>query len=81
MQINIHEPEANLAQLLKYVMAGEEVIIESDDGKPIAKLVSYEQALANKSRIVFGVWKDKVKIADDFDELPPEIAEALGMDK
>lgn len=26
-----------------------------------------------------GVWKGKVRIADDFDELPPDIAEAFGM--
>ena len=78
MQINIHEPDANLTQLLKLVMAGEEVIIGDEDGEPVAKLVSY--AVSKKPNLVFGVWKGKVKIADDFDELPPEIAEAFGME-
>ena len=26
-----------------------------------------------------GVWKGQVEIADDFDELPDDLAEALGM--
>jgi len=78
MQINIHEPDANLTQLLKLVMAGEEVIIGDEDGEPVAKLVSYAES--KKPNLVFGVWKGKVKIADDFDELPPEIAEAFGME-
>lgn len=28
---------------------------------------------------VGGIWKGRVHIADDFDELPPDIAEAFGM--
>ena len=27
---------------------------------------------------VGGIWKGRVRIADDFDELPPDIAKALG---
>ncbi len=27
---------------------------------------------------VRGVWRDRVRIADDFDELPDDIAEAFG---
>lgn len=26
-----------------------------------------------------GVWKDRVRIADDFDELPDDLAESFGM--
>lgn len=26
-----------------------------------------------------GIWKGQVRIAEDFDELPPDIAEAFGM--
>jgi hypothetical protein len=26
-----------------------------------------------------GVWRDRVKIAEDFDELPDDLAEPLGM--
>ena len=80
MQINIHESDPPVSQLVKHVAAGEEVIIGSDDGKPVAKLVSYSEPMTKKPGLVFGVWKGKVKIADDFDELPPEIAEAFGME-
>ena len=79
MQINIHEPEANLQQLIERVIAGEEVILDKA-GVPIAKLIPYSQEPTNKSSIVFGVWEGQVKIADDFDELPADIAEALGME-
>jgi hypothetical protein len=26
-----------------------------------------------------GAWRGRVKIGDDFDELPPDVAESLGM--
>jgi antitoxin (DNA-binding transcriptional repressor) of toxin-antitoxin stability system len=86
MQINIHEPSVNLPQLVERVIAGEEIIFDkaepapSHRGEPIAKLIPYSQQPTKKAKIVFGVWEGKVKIADDFDQLPPDIAEALGME-
>ena len=40
MQINIHESEANLSQLVDRAIAGEEVILDKE-GIPIAKIVPY----------------------------------------
>ena len=80
MQINIHENDLRISQLLNRVMAGEEVIIDIEKGKPVAKIIPYSEPPTKKARIVFGVWEGKVKIADDFDELPQDIAEALGME-
>jgi antitoxin (DNA-binding transcriptional repressor) of toxin-antitoxin stability system len=79
MQINIHEPTVNLPQLVERVIAGEEIIFDKA-GEPIAKLIPYSQQPTKKAKIVFGVWEGKVKIADDFDQLPPDIAYALGME-
>jgi prevent-host-death family protein len=72
---NISEAKAQLSALIEKVLAGEEVII-GKAGKPVARLVRYEH---NKATRRPGALKGKIKIADDFDELPEEIAEAFGM--
>ena len=72
---NISEAKAHLSALIEKVMAGQEVII-GKAGKPVAKLVRYE--LSGKPRRP-GALRGKIKIADDFDELPKDIAEVFGM--
>ena len=72
---NISEAKAQLSALVEKVMAGEEVVI-GKAGKPVVKLVRYE--LSEKPRQP-GALKGKIKIADDFDELPSDIADAFGM--
>jgi antitoxin (DNA-binding transcriptional repressor) of toxin-antitoxin stability system len=56
-------------------MAGEEIII-GKAGKPVAKLIRYDR---RKELRRPGALKGKIKIADDFDELPDDIAKAFGM--
>ena len=77
MQINIHESDPRVSQLVERVVAGEEIIIGSEAGEPVAKLVPYPKK--QKSRRTLGGWEGKVWIADDFDEIPQEIAEAFGI--
>ena len=72
---NISEAKAQLSALVEKVMAGQEVVI-GKAGKPVAKLVRYEQS--EKPRRP-GALRGKIKIADDFDELPADIADAFGM--
>ncbi len=79
MQINLHESDPRVSQLVERVVAGEEIIIGSENGEPLAKLIPYEETPTQKPRRG-GQWKGRVKIADDFDELPKEIAEAFGME-
>ena len=74
---NISEAKAQLSALIKKVLAGEEVII-GKAGKPVAKLVQYKRSEESRSP---GALRGKIKIADDFDELPDDIAEAFGMKK
>jgi len=77
MQItNISEAKAHLSALIEKVIAGEEVII-GKAGKPVARLIRYER---NRQARQPGVLKGKIKITDDFDALPEDIAKAFGMD-
>ena len=72
---NISEAKAQLSALIEKVMAGQEVII-GKAGKPVVKLVLYETSKKPRNP---GALRGKIKIADDFDELPDDIAEAFGM--
>ncbi|MDF1591162.1 MAG: type II toxin-antitoxin system prevent-host-death family antitoxin [Desulfobacterales bacterium] len=78
MQItNISEAKAQLSALIEKVLAGEDVII-GKAGKPVAKLIRYEN---NRQPRHPGALKGKIKIADDFDSLPDDIAQVFGMEK
>ena len=72
---NISEVKAQLSTLIEKVMAGEDIII-GRAGKPVAKLVRYDRK--NEPRLP-GALRGKIKIADDFDDLPEDIAKAFGM--
>ncbi len=73
--VNITEANAQLPALIEKAIAGQEVII-GKGGKPVAKLVRYH-LVAEQRRP--GALRGKIKIADDFDELPDDIARAFGM--
>ena len=67
--MNVHEAKTQLSRLLLNVESGEEVII-ARDGKPVARLVRYEEA--RKKRIL-GRDAGKVWISPNFDdEVDPE---------
>ena len=72
---NISEAKAQLSALIEKVKAGQEVII-AKAGSPVAKLVQYKRSEEPRNP---GDLRGKIKIADDFDELPDDIAEAFGM--
>ena len=72
---NISDAKAQLSSLIEKVVAGQEVII-GKAGRPVAKLVKYEPDEKPRSP---GALRGKIKIADDFDDLPEDIAEAFGM--
>ena len=67
MQItNMHEAETQLARLVEQVLQGEDIVI-GQAGKPVARLVPYEQTLRPRKG---GQWRGRVQIAADFDILP-----------
>jgi prevent-host-death family protein len=72
---NISEAKAQLSALIERALDGEEVII-GKAGKPVVKLVRYERSEEKRRP---GALKGQIKIADDFDELPDDIAEAFGI--
>jgi len=74
---NIHEAKSQLSKLVELAERGEEVII-ARAGKPVARLLPYAGSSAPREG---GQWKDRVRIAPDFDVLPPDLAEAFGAEE
>jgi prevent-host-death family protein len=74
-QVGMHEAKTNLSQLVERAESGEEIVI-ARNGKPVARLVPV--ATTSSLATVRGAWRDQVRIADAFAELPPDIADALG---
>ena len=73
---NIHEAKSSLSKLIEQALQGEEVVI-AKAGTPVVRLVPIQPDVSPR---VGGQWKGRVKIADDFDDLPLDLAEAFGME-
>jgi prevent-host-death family protein len=71
---DIHEAKSRLFKLIEHALSGEEVII-AKVGQPVVRLVPIQ---ADDSPRVGGQWKGRVRIAEDFDALPDDIAAAFG---
>lgn len=71
--VNIHEAKTQLSRLLRLVANGEEIII-AKAGEPVAKLVPWQARIERRQP---GFWRGQGWIADDFDELPEELAAAF----
>ncbi|HEY3726212.1 MAG TPA: type II toxin-antitoxin system prevent-host-death family antitoxin [Solirubrobacteraceae bacterium] len=74
-QVGMHEAKTKLSQLVKRAESGEDIVI-ARNGKPAVRLVAVRRTSSLDS--VRGLWRGKVRISDDFDELPEDIAEELG---
>lgn len=67
---NIHEAKSQLSKLIESALAGEEIII-AKAGKPLVKLIPYQEELRPRTP---GGWEGRVTMSDDFDdELPPNL--------
>ena len=73
-QYNVHEAKTHFSRILEEVATGEEVVI-SKAGEPVAKVVPLRPKVRRTGR---GSLRGQVRIADDFDELPDDLAEAFG---
>jgi len=73
---NIHEAKTQLSKLVERALEGEEVII-ARAGKPAVRLVPIRES--DKPRRG-GQWKGRVRIAEDFNDLPEDIARSFGME-
>ena len=76
MQVNILEAKTNLSNLVKLIETGkEERIIIARYGKPVVKMVVYNDAPVSKR---IGVAKGKLKSPEDLDQYNNEIAAMIG---
>ena len=72
--VNVYEAKTTFSKLVQAIRSGEErEIVISLSGKPVAKIVPYEAP----QRRPLGGDEGLITIADDFDELPPEIMAAF----
>ena len=78
VRAGMHEAKSSLSRLVQQALDGEEVVI-TRNGKPAVRLVPVEaqpKPLARSRGSLAGeIW-----MADDFDELTPEIAEMFGIE-
>jgi prevent-host-death family protein len=74
-QVGMHEAKTKLSQLVERAEAGEDIVI-ARNGKPVARLVPV--AATASIADLRGAWRGRVEIAEDFDDLPDDIADALG---
>lgn len=72
----MHEAKTTLSKLVERARAGEEIVI-ARNGEPVARLVPVRAKLSRMD--LHGLWKGEVWMADDFDDLPDDMAEAFGM--
>jgi prevent-host-death family protein len=75
ISVGMHEAKTTLSRLVDAAQSGEEVVI-TRRGHPVVRLEPV-RSLPRKS--LLGLYAGQIKIADDFDELPDDIAKAFGM--
>lgn len=71
-RVGMHEAKTQLSRLVELAESGEEIVIQRS-GRPVARLVAYEQRRPVAE--AFGSLRGKVEMAADFDELPAEMLE------
>jgi antitoxin (DNA-binding transcriptional repressor) of toxin-antitoxin stability system len=76
ISVNITSAKAHLSSLLKQLEESNEEIIIERAGKPIAKILKYAP-IKDFNRL--GILRNKINIANDFDQWPDDIAITLGV--
>ena len=75
--VTLAEAARHLASLVEKARAGADVVI-AEDGVPLARLVAAGDSARLSAAGRPGAMKSRLWIADDFDELPEDMARALG---
>lgn len=76
-RVGMHEAKTHLSQLVERALAGEEIVL-TRRGEPAVRLVP-ERSSGGFSSLA-GVWRGRVTIAEDFDDLPDDLAARFGME-
>ncbi len=71
--VNVYQAKTHLSQLIDRALAGEDVVI-ARNGRPMVRLVPVR--VTGKRRMP-GAWRGLVQVAEDFDDLPVELAAAF----
>lgn len=69
----MHEAKTQLSSLVEQALAGKDVVI-AKAGKPLVRLVPVGASVANRQP---GHYKDKIRLAVDFDQTPHEVIRAF----
>lgn len=72
-RVKMHAAKTYFSKLIAQVERGEEVIVQRGD-KPVAKIVPYRDEPRPRKR---GALKGQIRMAPDFDEIPPEFDEYI----
>jgi prevent-host-death family protein len=75
-RVGMHEAKTHFSRLVESARNGEDVIVERS-GRPVAKIIPYDEPRGLLA--LEGIWKGKVEIAEDFDQLPDDLQRAFGM--
>jgi len=68
---NMYQAKTHLSRLVEKALQGEEVIL-AKSGKPLVRLIPLSELV---EPVKIGLLKGKIEIADDFNDLSPEIEE------
>lgn len=72
--INTHETKTHFSQIIKRVLAGEEIVV-AKSGKPLVRIIPYEETEKKRAP---GQLKGMITIEDNFDDpLPSDIMKAF----
>jgi prevent-host-death family protein len=71
----VSEAKASLSELIDKASHGEEIVI-CRAGRPVAVLRAYRKPERPREP---GALRGRIRVAPDFDELPRDLAEALGV--
>ena len=73
---SIGEAKTQLSRLVHQAEEGEEVVVRRGQ-KPVARIVAIPDSGTPRRKP--GSMRGRIKMRDDFDEWPPDIARALGI--
>ena len=68
----MHDAKSNLSKLVEAALDGEEVVI-ARAGKPVARLVPYEEEDDRPVKHPFGLYAGQIWVADDCWDPDPEL--------
>lgn len=73
--VEMDEAQAEFSALVERVEGGEQIVL-TRRGKPAVRLVPVRQG--NGFASLAGAWQGRVKIGEDFDELPAALTGSIG---